>query len=125
MKKSIITLLSAGIVVVAGLAEAGQYVGQPVLLGTTWAQGSVVSARTSADSKQWIGCRVNSYSSGSETGICWAYDSTGAGRTCSITSPTLLATAKSIGQTSFVRFEFSGSTCTRLDVIQSSQYTSY
>jgi hypothetical protein len=126
MKKALfgLTFLALGLSAVA--ATAGQFSSQPVLLGANWAQGSIVSARTSADANQHIGCRVNTLA-GSESGQCWGQNSAGTLRTCMLTSAALRTTAKAINQTSWVRFEFDTATsaCTRLDVLNGSNYTNY
>jgi hypothetical protein len=129
MKKFLfgLTFLALGLTGVA--AKAGYFASQPVLLGTSWASGSIVSARTSADTNQYIGCAART-SLSSETGQCWARDAAGNTRSCIMNAAAdapLRTTAKAINNTSMVRFEFNTATgfCTRVDVNQVSEYTNY
>jgi hypothetical protein len=90
------------------------------------AMGSMGSARSSADSNQYIGCQVstNNVSSGAVTVQCFARNAAGTYLSCVTTDPNYVNAAQAIDGDSYIRFntESSGSNCTYLLVLDSSYY---
>src|SRR5262245_43122993 len=57
---------------------------------TVQARGALPAARYSADSRQYIGCRVSAYANGSRSATCAAQTSTDNSAYCSTSDPKLI-----------------------------------
>jgi hypothetical protein len=116
--------------VVSSLAFAGavQTANVSVVInpdGSGTASGDMVTARTSDNEFDLIGCGIKGFKSGgpSEYGFCQAADSDDIYVTCGTTQKSLLDVMKAIGDYSYVRFDFDkNGQCTRLDFSTQSLY---
>lgn len=89
-----------------------------VYVGTTYFDGSLGSARNSADTNQQIGCW--SYSSGS--GYCYGKDSAGTTASCSTSDAAMLTSIESIKGDSYIRVNYSSGACTNVFVSNFSSF---
>jgi hypothetical protein len=89
-----------------------------VSVSSTSFNGSLGSARNSADANQQIGCW--SYSSGS--GFCYGKDSTGTTASCSTSDAAMLTAIKSIKGDSYIRVNYSSGACTNVFVSNFSSF---
>src|SRR5437016_13553836 len=110
MMKKIVMAFVAALLLAGGAATAlaGAKYQSPVTIGSSYAYGSMADARASADSNQFIGCVVTGGSNGTG-GYCYAVDSTGTFKMCSVPSaaaPTMLPALESMGSQSYVYFSF-------------------
>lgn len=120
-------LASLGLV---SVASAGSKANLTVLINTSpvySAQGSLGSARASADTVQFIGCTIvtEAYSGAPvTTGSCSATNAAGTSVSCSTTDPEIIATIATVGINSFIRFtsNTNGGECTSIRVVNSSQW---
>lgn len=93
--------------------------------GSGFARGDMVTARTSDNEYELIGCGIKGFASGgvSMSGFCQAADSEDNYVSCSTWKPHLLEVMKAIGDYSYVRFDFDDDgKCTRLDFSTQSLY---
>ncbi len=90
---------------------------------TRAAYGSMGTARSSADSNQYIGCAVLGYSTGSSSVICQAQDASGVAAYCTSTNPAIVTAATSQSGDAYLYFNYDASgTCTYLYVSNVSNY---
>jgi hypothetical protein len=86
------------------------------------AEGSLGSARASADSSQYLACTVKSTADSIYMG-CAARDASGLYRACSSYSPDLIQAALSISASSMIVFTWDANyACQTLDVANGSLY---
>jgi hypothetical protein len=88
---------------------AGQVVNQQVQItygtnNTFVATGALTTARYSADSRQYIGCRVSAYANGSRSATCAAQTSTDNLAYCSTSDPKLIEKIQTMTDSSYVHF---------------------
>ena len=124
------------LIVIAGLCVAGQvragYRGDwNVSVGSTYATGSMGTARASADGTQWIGCEMRFGTGGvGYAALCYAQDSAGNYRFCGFdntnatTMQQVSAVIASITPASYIYFTFnaSGGTCNFIQVEDKSYF---
>ncbi len=115
-------------VTIAGLAIAGSEYPVPVNMGSDWAGGTSLGARTASDKTQAISCHtwaMNGASTGA--GYCWARHSGGAYRQCFATSAEQLAVMRSVGPASYINFSVAsnGYHCQSVQVSNGSAYMRY
>lgn len=126
-------MLGLGLMLMTTAAMAGTVSSVPVsvtvnadLSGSAF--GNMVSARTSADTQQLIGCsiqRVLNATSGAVTayGYCQARNATGTLGFCSTDNASLLDAVQGIADNSYVSFAWrADGTCTRINVSTQSFY---
>ena len=89
----------------SSVAHAGQRENDPITVDTTssFAAGSLGSARNSSDANQSMYCATEAYPSGSFA-FCTATNANGVSRTCSTSAPELIHAVESINGDSFVIF---------------------
>jgi hypothetical protein len=106
-------------------ARAG-YRYSPSTVGVTPSAGygSMGSARNSSDTRQYIGCSVDTYATGTAASVyCSATDASGRTAACASYNPVLVAAANSLSGDSYVAFYFDGSgTCTELYTTTASSF---
>ena len=68
------------------------------------ASGVLTAARYSADSRQYIGCRVSAYANGSRSATCAARTSTDNLAYCSTSDPKLIEKIQTMTDSSYVSF---------------------
>lgn len=98
--------------------------------GSGYAEGDMATARTSENDFELIGCGIKGFEfddgdggASLTGGFCQARNSDNAYVSCITTSVTLLEVLKTIGDYSYVYFEFDhGGFCTRIDVSTQSIY---
>ena len=91
---------------------------------TFYAAGYMQTARYSADSQQYIGCRVSAYSSGARSARCAAQTNTGVFASCSTSDPKLIERIQKMTNSSSVRFDGNRTTAACSD-ISISNFSSY
>jgi hypothetical protein len=69
------------------------------------ARGALTTARYSADSRQYIGCRVSAYANGSRSATCAAQTSTDNLASCSTSDPKLIEKIQKMTDSSYVSFK--------------------
>ncbi len=128
MQKSKIGAIIVGAVVLfSGVAVAGYKAAYPVkiLTGTDGgglANGSMGTARNSADGAQYIGCSLQS-SYSPVTGTCFAKDATGKYLQCVTSDPAIVSVISSIAKGAFISFTASGTgACYWVDVTNNSYF---
>ncbi|BAV98624.1 hypothetical protein bcgnr5380_61720 [Bacillus cereus] len=123
------SLLAVSVVVCAVVfsfspAHAGfkQYV--PIGVGTNYAEGTVGSARNSADARQSIGCGIYATSGvATLSAMCSAVDAAGSRVTCTTNEAPLVSAAQSVKGDSYVHFMFDAAKkCTEIWVDNDSSY---
>jgi hypothetical protein len=119
MKKIVVIL---GLLFTAISAHAGARWGLAVGVGTTWAWGSMGTARASSDSNQYIGCATYA-SSTLHYATCYARDAAGTYGTCRTYEDRLIRVAETAGSDSVLEFFWTGSTCTSIRVTNDSRYS--
>jgi hypothetical protein len=100
-------------------AFAGLKLSYPVSVDSTSrvAWGSMGSARNSADAVQYIGCSVNTSTTGTY-GICEARSPANSARSCSTTNADMLAAIRMVNEASFIFFTWdANSNCTQVSVV--------
>jgi hypothetical protein len=116
--------LAFGAALAAQAANAGLHYSTPVVVGTSVAYGGVHSARTSADSKQFIGCAAYGAVYSSSTYVaCSASNSAGKTLYCATYNPSFYVwqAAMSVNQASAIIFNVdSHGNCTYIYVGNSS-----
>jgi hypothetical protein len=93
--------------------------------GSGTAGGDMVTARTSANDFELIGCGIKAFQGGGagQFGFCQAADSNDNFIVCTTTNTHLLEAIKGIGDYSFVRFDVNKKgACTRIDLSTQSFY---
>jgi hypothetical protein len=87
------------------------------------AYGSFGSARSSADTVQYIGCAVQGFSSGTSRVICEARNASNVSAACSSTAPAMVTAATSQSGDSYIYFTWDETgTCTYLYVSNTSNW---
>jgi hypothetical protein len=71
---------------------------------TFTASGALTTVRYSADSRQYIGCRVSAYANGSRSAYCAARTSTDDTAYCSTSDPKLIEKIQKMTDSSLVSF---------------------
>ncbi len=90
----------------------------PGVSGRTRAQGSIMGARNSADSVQYIGCRANQ-----EIGYCYAKDKAGRAFMCSSSAPAMLTAITAVNASSHLIIDADGlGICRNLEITNMSRY---
>ncbi len=126
MKNQIyIAMLLAASAVLPAVATAGltstHEVGiapTPYVAGRTRAQGSMMGARNSADSVQYIGCRANQ-----EIGYCYARDKAGKTFMCSSSAPAMLTAITAVNASSWLIIDADSiGICRNLEITNMSRY---
>jgi len=115
----------ASFLVAAALAPAVALGGQQLAPGvsitststSTRVRGSLIGARNSADTLQYIGCQVN-YS----FGYCWARDAKGTSVQCSSSEAGRMAAMRMVNATSYLDFTIKAGSCTNIEVSNASRY---
>ncbi len=94
-----------------------------VFVNTNYAQGSMIAARYSADTKQYIGCWSAGNPDYANAG-CYAVDRAGATVSCWTENPKLVAAVSSITDSSLLTFTtlYGSSECSDIQVDSSSAY---
>jgi hypothetical protein len=106
-------MLAVGLALVANVASAGDTISVPVLVDTDnrVAQGDMVTARSSKNSVELIGCGAVVTDNGVNPplvfGFCQATDAADVSRLCSTFSPSLVAQINAISSYSFIQFRWS------------------
>lgn len=118
MKTNLQKLIGAAVLGLALFSQsfpawAGQKILPEVAIAPNYAYGSTVGARSSADSRQYIGCQLDSNGGVS----CSAQDKTGKGYVCYSSDARWATVVKSINDSSLITFggDTAGS-CDRLIV---------
>jgi hypothetical protein len=103
----LIGMAALGIILLANPVPtwAGASGAPEVLLGPNWALGSLVGARYSADSTQFIGCGVSTGINGPVT-ECTATDKTGAVAYCFSTDSKFSEVVQTMTSFSFIYFDY-------------------
>ena|SRR5688572_11733229 len=121
MKRTVLLLLLA----MSATTLAGSKSEYPVYVDTTWrtAEGSIGTARNSADNVQQIGCRQNAYEA-SATVSCWARSANGVYVSCyNSTSETMRQAVANITSDAYVYFAYNTSgVCTVVQVVNASLF---
>ena len=120
--------LAIGLALAATLAvqaaNAGYHYSTPITVGTGGAYGAVRSARTSSDSKQFIGCAAFGAVNSTSTYVaCSAEDSAGHSLYCATYNPSFYVweAAMSVNEASMIIFNVDSSyNCTYIYVSNSS-----
>jgi len=104
-----LTALSV-LLAVAAPATAGRAINYPVTISGSTAYGSMLSARRSADTVQYLGCGI--YSPDAIHNVryaqCDAVNAQGRRLVCDTTDPAMIATVQSIGAYYYVSFRSDG-----------------
>ena len=123
MNKFLIVMMFAG--VASGSALGGTKVTGVVQVDTQnrHAFGSVGSARNSADSVQYIGCTVFSYSDGTASAWCGGRDANYGYGACTTSVPALVDQARNLKGDSYLNVYWdSNYACTSIEVRNHSYY---
>jgi len=105
--------------IISVTAYAGYREVTEVTIGDRYAQGVLSAARNSADSKQYIGCQLDSFGGGS----CAAGDNAGHYFYCYTSDPKFVDAIQTISAQSFVYvYRSSSSQCAYLSVTNESKY---
>ena len=126
MKRTIMIIVVAVSILGASLAFAGYQTGQIVNINTTfnWALGSMGTVYNSADSIQYIGCNIQSYSGSNAYTACYARDQWDTTVSCLSTESELVKVATSLNSESYVRFTWDADgNCTFLQTSTNSYWT--
>jgi hypothetical protein len=128
MKTSLLSVVAGlGLLTVSASAFAGAHYLYQVTFGSNYAYGTVPGAYQSSDSTQLIGCNSYSYASGSASGSCYAYNSSGSYKSCVTSLPEQLEVIRSVGPGSYIYFRVASDnySCDQVSVTNGSHYTSY
>ena len=106
MKKLVLVL---GVVAGATAAFAGSSGVQDVSIwtdgaGQLSANGTLRDARHSTDTRQYIGCSLYAYDSGSYSAICYAYSASGQYASCSTNDANMLKVVETLNPASYLYF---------------------
>lgn len=125
--KRIGLLIGAAGLLVAATAFAGSKSWYQVTFGSNYAYGTVPGAYFASDTTQLIGCNSYAYASGSSSGSCYAYTSSGAFKQCITSNPAMLAVIQSVGPMSYVYFRLAADNyaCEQVSVTNGSHYGAY
>ena len=123
-------LIIAALALSSSLALAGAVQPNSVIVeqnddGSGSASGDMVTARTSANDFELIGCGIKGFQGGGagQWGFCQAADSNDNFIVCFTVNAHLLETIKGIGDNSYVRFDVNKKgDCTRIDLSTQSFY---
>jgi hypothetical protein len=124
MNKILAAIAGLALSLIAMTTFAGEKRPSPVVVDYNWsyAAGATADARSSTDTKQYIGCSVSS--SLTNTGMnCYAQDAQGHQATCYSYNPELVKAAQAAGTDSWLFFYWDANGfCTYLSTANSSQY---
>ncbi|SDY89623.1 hypothetical protein SAMN04487939_10829 [Lysobacter sp. yr284] len=108
MKPYVLACLAAGsaLLAIAAPATAGRAINYPVTIAPDVAYGSMLSARRSADTVQYIGCSLNSPDATHTVRYaqCDAVNAQGRRLICDTTDAGMIATVQSIGAYHYILF---------------------
>ena len=104
-------------------AWAGAHFAHEVAVSDNYIRGSVSTAASSQDSKQYIGCYINSYDTGSAA-VCIGRDASGKLKFCIDNSPNqaTLNAVSAISDSSYIYAAINDGKCTRISVHASSAF---
>lgn len=89
----------------------------------SYAAGTLSDVRNTADTVQWIGCKVDRYANGTGSGYCWARNAAGTHVNCFTDEPALLDVMADVNGDTHVWFYWNAaSDCTKIALTNSSQY---
>lgn len=117
--------LTCVLTAITGVAMAGAYTGYQVGINDTYkfAVGSIATTRNTPDTVQYIGCYHNAYPGGTSSGNCYAVNNAGVSRTCYTTNANLIETIRSIGDDSYIYFQWNtDGTCSYILVDKGSRF---
>jgi hypothetical protein len=89
----------------------------PYVAGRTRAAGTLMGARNSADSHQYIGCRAHQ-----EIGYCYARDASGHNFMCSSSDPAMLTAMTAVNASSLIVVDMQAGNCKNLEITNASNY---
>ena len=117
-----VTLLTATVPTWAGYVNNQQVQITYRTDNTFKASGVLTTARYSADSRQYVGCRVSAYANGSRSATCAAQTSTDDIAYCSTSDPKLIEKIQKMTDSSYVDFEGNRTTaaCSAITISNSS-----
>ena len=118
-------ILIAATVLVPAFALSGERVTNrevkigptPHLPGRTRAEGSLMAARNSDDTVQYIGCRAHQ-----EIGYCYARNEAGTPFMCSSSDPQMIVAMAAVNMTSHIIVDAQTGICKNLEVTNMSRY---
>jgi hypothetical protein len=109
--KTLATILVLGIASIGGTALAGAKSAYDVSVFDGGFSGTFGTVRNSTNQSSWLRCETNASSNGGAgTYLCDAYDGSKY-RSCSGSSPQLLAAIQSLNGDDYVYVQYSGTTC--------------
>ena len=122
MKQHGITLFVVAASLVPALAVGGMKTSEQVSITTVSSDklrvhGSLSGARNSADSVQYIGCKIRY-----DFGYCWGRDASGRTAQCSSSQVGIMAAMRAVTAASYLDFTIQAGTCTNLEVATSSRW---
>lgn len=125
-------LMAIGLLALSSsIAMAGKVQPAPVVVfvnpdGSGQANGSMATARASANDVEYIGCGVRKFATGAgafTTGFCQASDAAGVAGFCSTENAELLDVVENIADHSFITFGWDAEgQCTRIGISTQSLY---
>jgi hypothetical protein len=114
-----LTLLTTPVPTWAGYRFTPGVAIYPNQVGGSYAKGSMVGTRYSADAVQYIGCTATATSTRTE---CYAKNTAGAYLYCSSTNGAIYDTVQAMTDSSSIQFQVDGSgTCTSVNVYHGSE----
>ena len=127
-KKLMIIFCIAALCSTSGLALAGLRFTEEIFVNDNYktAGGTMTDARSSADTRQFIGCyhwSTTSVGGAPLQGFCQASNSAGLTRSCSTTNSNLIQSIRSISSESYINFTWNtDGTCGYVFVSNNSYY---
>lgn len=120
--KTRMIIAALAVAATSSTAAAGYVMTQPVVAASgSYAYGSMLDARQSADANQYIGCDVGTPSTGSAYVSCYAYSAAGVFSYCYSYDPAMVDAGRSINDESYIYFTTgAGSICSNITVRNSS-----
>lgn len=118
-KKNLAIVSVLALAGIAGTALAGTKIASDVYVSDGYFSGTFGTVRNSASSSSWLRCEANTYSSGSFSYFCDAYDGSKY-RSCTGSSPQLLTSIQSFNGDDYVYVQYSGATCTYINTSKAS-----
>jgi hypothetical protein len=115
--KTLIATSGIAILSLSSASFAGHKATHNVMVSDQYISGSFGTARNSSDSVQFIA----SLDRGSYM-IVWAKSAAGKSKQCTTKNPTHISQLRALGSDSFLHVSLSGSTCTKIDVQNSSSF---
>lgn len=113
-------ILSVAILAAAGTAYAGTRGSYPVVITSTYAYGSLATARASSDTLSYVECQRYVTPTNAVL-FCYARDATGKSAACSTNDPAFVAEGRALKGDSLLYFEWDANgACKALRVTDSS-----